>query len=40
VSARDYKARHASILLVFDAVAEALDKIDKAVVQAHPPVLT
>jgi NifU-like protein involved in Fe-S cluster formation len=27
--ARDYKARHASILLVFDAVAEALDKIEK-----------
>jgi NifU-like protein involved in Fe-S cluster formation len=25
--ARDYKARHASILLVFDAVAEALDKV-------------
>jgi NifU-like protein involved in Fe-S cluster formation len=29
--ARDYKARHASILLVFDAVAEALDKIEKGV---------
>jgi NifU-like protein involved in Fe-S cluster formation len=27
--AREYKARHASILLVFDAVAEALDKIEK-----------
>ncbi len=27
--ARDYKARHASILLVFDAVAEALDKIER-----------
>ena len=27
--ARDYKARHASILLVFDAVAEALDEIEK-----------
>ena len=27
--ARDYKARHASILLVFDAVAEALDKIEQ-----------
>jgi NifU-like protein involved in Fe-S cluster formation len=26
--ARDYKARHASIMLVFDAVAEALDKIE------------
>ena len=35
--ARDYKARHASILLVFDAVAEALDKIEKALVQAYPP---
>jgi NifU-like protein involved in Fe-S cluster formation len=29
VPARDYKARHASILLVFDAVVEALDKIEK-----------
>jgi NifU-like protein involved in Fe-S cluster formation len=28
--ARDYKARHASILLVFDAVAEALNKIEDA----------
>ncbi len=28
--ARDYKARHASMLLVFDAVAEALDKIEKS----------
>ena len=28
VSARDYKARHASILLVFDAVAQALDQIE------------
>jgi NifU-like protein involved in Fe-S cluster formation len=27
---RDYKARHASTLLVFDAVAEALDRIDAA----------
>jgi NifU-like protein involved in Fe-S cluster formation len=27
--AREYRARHASILLVFDAVAEALDKIEK-----------
>jgi NifU-like protein involved in Fe-S cluster formation len=27
--ARGYKARHASILLVFDAVAEALAKIDE-----------
>ena len=27
--ARGYKARHASILLVFDAVAEALDKIER-----------
>jgi NifU-like protein involved in Fe-S cluster formation len=27
--AREYKARHASILLVFDAVAEALDEIEK-----------
>jgi NifU-like protein involved in Fe-S cluster formation len=27
--ARDYKARHASILLVFDAVAEALDTIEQ-----------
>ncbi len=27
--ARGYKARHASILLVFDAVAEALDKIEQ-----------
>ncbi len=27
--ARSYKARHASILLVFDAVAEALDKIEQ-----------
>ncbi|WP_374547049.1 iron-sulfur cluster assembly scaffold protein [Rhodoblastus sp.] len=27
--ARDYKARHASILLVFDAVAQALDEIEK-----------
>ncbi len=27
--ARDYKARHASILLVFDAVTEALDKIEQ-----------
>jgi NifU-like protein involved in Fe-S cluster formation len=27
--ARDYKARHASILLVFDAVIEALDKIEQ-----------
>jgi NifU-like protein involved in Fe-S cluster formation len=27
--AREYKARHASILLVFDAVAEALDRIEK-----------
>ena len=25
---RDYKARHASTLLVFDAVAEALDKVE------------
>ena len=40
VSARDYKARHASILLVFDAVAEALDKIEKALVQACPPART
>ena len=28
--ARDYKARHASMLLVFDAVVDALDKIEKA----------
>jgi NifU-like protein involved in Fe-S cluster formation len=28
--ARDYKARHASILLVFEAVAAALDKIEKS----------
>jgi len=27
---RDYKARHASTLLVFDAVAQALDKIEGA----------
>jgi NifU-like protein involved in Fe-S cluster formation len=27
--ARDYKARHASILLVFDAVTEALGKIER-----------
>ncbi|WP_298426980.1 iron-sulfur cluster assembly scaffold protein [Rhodoblastus sp.] len=27
--ARDYKARHASMLLVFDAVVAALDKIEK-----------
>lgn len=27
-AARDYKARHASMLLVFDAVAQALDRID------------
>jgi NifU-like protein involved in Fe-S cluster formation len=27
-AARDYKARHASILLVFDAVVEALGRIE------------
>jgi NifU-like protein involved in Fe-S cluster formation len=27
-AARDYKARHASILLIFDAVVQALDKIE------------
>ena len=28
--ARDYKARHASILLIFDAVVKALDQIETA----------
>jgi NifU-like protein involved in Fe-S cluster formation len=27
---RDYKARHASTLLVFDAVVDAIDQIEKA----------
>ncbi len=31
---RDYKARHASTLLTFDAVVEALDRIDSARKQA------
>ena len=33
--ARDYKARHASILLVFDAVAEALEKIEQNGARPH-----
>ena len=34
---KDYKARHASTLLVFDAVVEALDKIEagQPVTAAH-----
>ncbi len=30
-AARGYKARHASILLIFDAVVQALDQIDAKV---------
>jgi NifU-like protein involved in Fe-S cluster formation len=33
---RDYKARHASTMLTFDAVAEALDRIDAKARSAEP----
>ena len=33
---RDYKARHASTMLTFDAVAEALDRIDARARSAEP----
>ena len=33
---RDYKARHASTMLTFDAVAEALDRIDAEARRAEP----
>ena len=33
---RDYKARHASTMLAFDAVADALDQIDSRAKRAEP----
>ncbi len=34
---RDYKARHASTLLTFDAVVDAIGQIEAAAAPAHPP---
>ena len=34
---RDYKARHASTLLVFDAVEEAIGQIERSRMAVHPP---